>query len=255
MSCTSPNSMRIACQEFLGLLPQATLRKGERYFKQGAVRSLKFVTPNAVVEACVTGSALQPYTVRLSYDKQRGDAAGALDAECSCPLQLDCKHVVAALHALMKHLGSKTAPGDAAKVIPFPGRNDRTDGKNPATARAAFSLESHLATALGRGLDASESAYIRQIESTFAECKSRKAFMGWNANALGFRVPGQSWDRLEIWPRLPRDILEFWNHVAYAAIHSWGGTLRPFLAPISNFQTDDPELRAWCRRESIDCWS
>lgn len=70
------------------------MRKGEDYYRQGAVLSV--TRRGAMLQAEVAGSDFAPYNVRVSFDE-----AGSTDATCSCPYDWGgwCKHIVAALLA------------------------------------------------------------------------------------------------------------------------------------------------------------
>jgi uncharacterized Zn finger protein len=73
-----------------------SFRRGEDYYRQGAVLSL--TRRDNVLDAEVAGSDLAPYTVRVSFDE-----AGITSATCSCPYEWGgwCKHIVAALLACL----------------------------------------------------------------------------------------------------------------------------------------------------------
>lgn len=69
-----------------------SFRRGEEYYRQGAVLSLS--RRGAMLQAEVAGSDFAPYNVRVSFDE-----AGITHATCSCPYEWGgwCKHIVAAL--------------------------------------------------------------------------------------------------------------------------------------------------------------
>jgi uncharacterized Zn finger protein len=71
-----------------------SFRRGQGYYRQGAVASL--VLRGQELRAEVAGSQFTPYGVRVVFD-----AAGIIDATCSCPYEWGglCKHIVAALLA------------------------------------------------------------------------------------------------------------------------------------------------------------
>ena len=71
-----------------------SFRKGEAYYRQGAVLSL--TRRGDELHADVAGSDLAPYKVRVFFDE-----AGFTDATCSCPYDWGgwCKHIVAVLLA------------------------------------------------------------------------------------------------------------------------------------------------------------
>ncbi|MCK4299164.1 MAG: SWIM zinc finger family protein, partial [Planctomycetes bacterium] len=69
-----------------------SFRRGENYYRQGAVVSL--VLRGNVLQTEVEGSQYEPYRVRVSFDE-----GGITSAVCSCPYDWGgwCKHIVAAL--------------------------------------------------------------------------------------------------------------------------------------------------------------
>jgi uncharacterized Zn finger protein len=71
-----------------------SFRRGQGYYRQGAVASL--ILRGQELRAEVAGSQFAPYGVRVVFD-----AAGIIDATCSCPYVWGglCKHIVAALLA------------------------------------------------------------------------------------------------------------------------------------------------------------
>lgn len=70
-----------------------TYERGRSYAEEGAVKSLRWI--GATLEARVQGSDVKPYVVRVEFED--GDIE---ETQCSCPMEEDCKHVVAALLAL-----------------------------------------------------------------------------------------------------------------------------------------------------------
>jgi uncharacterized Zn finger protein len=74
-----------------------SFRRGENYYRQGAVGSL--VQRGNVLQAEVEGSQYEPYRVRIAFDE--GGIASAL---CSCPYDWGgwCKHIVATLLACLE---------------------------------------------------------------------------------------------------------------------------------------------------------
>lgn len=69
-----------------------SFRRGEDYYRQGAVLSV--TRRDATLQAEVAGSDVTPYSVRVSFDE-----AGITHASCSCPYDWGgwCKHIVATL--------------------------------------------------------------------------------------------------------------------------------------------------------------
>src|SRR5436309_564980 len=79
---------------FLEGFDRATRRKGEIYFQAGRVANLVCRDPGDSYAASVQGTAL--YQIRLFLDLEEG-----WTGTCSCPLEYDCKHIYAAMRALL----------------------------------------------------------------------------------------------------------------------------------------------------------
>lgn len=73
-----------------------TFRRGQEYERQGAVGTI--LRRGDLLQAEVEGSDVYPYTVSI-----RTDAAGLIEAGCTCPYEWGgwCKHIVAVLLALI----------------------------------------------------------------------------------------------------------------------------------------------------------
>jgi uncharacterized Zn finger protein len=71
-----------------------SFRRGQEYYRQGAVASL--ILRGQELRAEVAGSQFAPYGVRVVFDE-----VGIIDAACSCPYEWGglCKHIIAALLA------------------------------------------------------------------------------------------------------------------------------------------------------------
>lgn len=82
------------------LFGETTYNRGERYFKQRRVSSLRITRlhDGNVINAIVQGS--RPYEVNAIVDC---DAVGKIESSCSCPMGSRCKHVVAMLLAYLPH--------------------------------------------------------------------------------------------------------------------------------------------------------
>jgi superfamily II DNA or RNA helicase len=79
------------------------------------------------LQATVSGTRPWPYQVGVSFVLS-GGRVGAFEGECDCPVELDCKHAVA---ALLHHLGRPAAGHRAFSVIDANVQDDET-GPDPA---------------------------------------------------------------------------------------------------------------------------
>ncbi len=253
MSTALDPDVLLAGWEYLRRFPKPTQTRGEAYRRHGAVQSLACRRPLEEYTALVEGSGGEPHTVTLRHSVE-DDGTHDWLARCDCPIGSDCKHGYAALAALLERLTD-----DPASLHPAPpagkGRSSKAAKPNPPAEPKAVSLLVHVRTRLDRALTAAETRYLLEIESNFREVKRSGALMIWNANSLGFRPHGSSWDRLKVWPKVPASAIEFWNQLAYAAIHIWGSPVPEWMEPATSLETSDPVVLAWRREEAVQRWT
>ena len=85
--------------KFPGPFNAVTLQRGRAYAAEGRVRIKRVErAPGEIrVEAEVQGTRKRPYEVDLWLEVDKGGAAVDVDNVCMCPMQENCKHVVAVL--------------------------------------------------------------------------------------------------------------------------------------------------------------
>ena len=90
---------RLSDEELVDELGETTFSRGAAYHRSGAVSSLASGRSGRVLLASVRGSRGRVYhtivTAEDALDPQDPDEPLEWSAQCSCPMQLDCKHVVA----------------------------------------------------------------------------------------------------------------------------------------------------------------
>ncbi|MCC7531891.1 MAG: SWIM zinc finger family protein, partial [Candidatus Melainabacteria bacterium] len=74
-----------------------TIAKGSAYYKKGAVIEWTHENDNCVV-GLVQGTSRHPYEVSVCFDQN-----GLIEAECSCPVAFNCKHVAALMLAAINN--------------------------------------------------------------------------------------------------------------------------------------------------------
>ena len=83
-------------------LGDTTVDRGRRYSRQNRVVKCTIGRGGTLVVAKVKGHRASAYTTTVSLDEDGDDAQGdglSWSSTCTCPMQLDCKHVVAAVLA------------------------------------------------------------------------------------------------------------------------------------------------------------
>ena len=73
----------------------ATFARGEDYARRGKVLSLEWDAPDLLAEVSGSGGAVYYQSIRLHSVRNKVQ----VDGQCSCPMDYNCKHVVAALLA------------------------------------------------------------------------------------------------------------------------------------------------------------
>jgi len=89
-----------------------TLAKGRAYEQQGRVVRCELIPESDrswTLIGAVRGSQSRPYAVTVLIEKDL-DGTWCFDGECSCPMEFDCKHVVAAVLHLANPAGNGAQP-------------------------------------------------------------------------------------------------------------------------------------------------
>jgi superfamily II DNA or RNA helicase len=81
-------------------------KRGFDYANEGRVRNLDVSEGGHALRALVDGSRRDPYRVRVHIDHARGRELTYIAGECTCPIEFNCKHVVAVLGAALLARGS-----------------------------------------------------------------------------------------------------------------------------------------------------
>ena len=76
-----------------------TFSRGRAYARQGAVRSSQWTNDGTRLFGEVQGGDRSPYAVSIVVTRSPSDRIVAIDAACSCPVEINCKHAVALLIA------------------------------------------------------------------------------------------------------------------------------------------------------------
>ncbi len=79
-----------------------TASKGKIYFDMGRVLSCRYEGPDdteyAVIEGQVQGTRSSPYSVIIIFDPDNDEV---ISSDCSCPVEIDCKHGAALMYKLL----------------------------------------------------------------------------------------------------------------------------------------------------------
>jgi hypothetical protein len=229
-------------QVFLKTFRPQVRRKGEAHFGDGHVHDLSSDQPGLAYSAVVKDG--EPHEVWLRYDPEDG-----WSGECSCPQEIDCEHVFAAMRALLAE-HSTAAVRNLSAGIPSASAWARSGAK---AEEDSGGLTRRLMVALGRPLKSEESRFVRKVQTVFKRCVQNRHITHWDFEEMGLRLGGYGWDALHIWPAMPTDEHEFWLYVANAA-QQQKAAIPAFMAPITDLNGIQESLARWQRAKEIEKW-
>ena len=232
-----PARLESSARAYLRLFPVQTAKKGAALFATGAVSDLQSADEDIHL-AHVMGSIRYEVTLAVEDDKWFG--------ECTCPVEVDCKHCYAAMRALLEAEPEAGAAPEASATPEAP------PARSPAPENLPFpALIEHK---LGRKLKAVEKAAATAINDLFR-------FHGTSSRIAEYLLApilgrGSSWqyEMHQLWPVPPRSAWEAWLYIAHF-LRSRKKTPPPFLAEITTEAEVEAFVHEWQRREAIERWS
>ncbi len=106
---------------------------------------------------------------------------------------------------------------------------------------------------LGRGLNGEEDEYLGKIERRFRRFELEREIFDSDLVRLNPRWPVDSFDPLILWPSPPKDIVEFWNYVAYA-FEKGNYPVPAFLEVITDRDWTREKMVSWEKRREESEW-
>ena len=180
-------------QDLIEQVGMITLRRAETYVAEGRIRTLVAGPGGMLLLATVVGSGSMVYQAIL-----RREAPGSTDwyGQCSCPVVVDCKHVVAALLEARRRLGTPGASSRPAWEVALTplvrgseqrarDAKDRPAGSSPLALQVSLS-EGHYAGAETRRV------MLRPLK--------RGRGTRWIKTGVGWRDLGSQWSSPEVLP-------------------------------------------------------
>jgi superfamily II DNA or RNA helicase len=224
-----------SARKYLRTFPAATMKKGAGLFASSAVRDVE-MSRDDICLAEVMGTML--YHATLAHED------GEWFGECTCPVEVDCKHCYAAMRALLEWTGVPAAK----PVAQAPGQ----PAKASRASRQTFTAD--IEQKLGRELTNGEKHVVVTIENLFKHhARSAHVAEYLLAPLLG-RASSWQYEMHRLWPSPPRDAWEAWLYLAHF-LRSRKKSAPPFLAEITTEQEVETFVHAWQRREAIEHWS
>lgn len=104
------------------VVDDGTLARGMAYAGQGAVLEFRWLDGDARLVGSVRGSGRHIYVTGATIDRTRSGAVVGVRGNCSCPMAVDCKHVVALVLTAESRAGRSgggTVPGASSRKAPW----------------------------------------------------------------------------------------------------------------------------------------
>ena len=230
-------------QAFLRDFPETTRQKGDACYNAGGVADWESRVPGRGFVAQVTDTF--SYTVTLFSHEPQG-----WDADCTCPVGHGCKHIYAAMRALLAEHSAALARNLSAGTVRPAGRV-----VVPVVEKAPPSFAEEVAQHLGRSLDAPERKFLAVLHRVYERACVTQHIMLWDLVPLGLFESRliQDWQPLRIWPHLPKTEKEFWLYLLHHA-GQVGWKVPEFLKDLPGLDGVRESLRRWERSRRIDRW-
>jgi hypothetical protein len=151
---------------------------------------------------------------------------------CSCGDYDRCEHI----YAMMLE---KAERGDDLPEAPSGGDED--------------TMAELIERSLGRELNPDEEQFLGKIEKRYRRFELEGEIYDHDIVRLSARWPVEGYDPLDLWPKPPVDIGEFWNYIAYA-LHKKGLSYPDFMEPVTDVQGMGERMKAWEREQEIAQW-
>ena len=221
-----------------------TRQRGEAYLQAGAVKSLACLVPGRHYTATVQGGDL--YEVSLTFDPHE---TGWME-ECSCPVEYECKHAYAAFMQLLAEYSSAavdTLSVSDGKTFALP--KPKVASGKPAT------FADQVRRKLGRKPTAEEANFLKNISRLFQQARIGGLFYINELSALGVGHKFHSWDRLELYPSVPKTEAEFWNYLALYFTEKLKVPIPEFLQPVTDLTVVRDRMHRLRRGKEIERWT
>ena len=230
-----------AAQIYLRAFDARTKKRGESYFRAGAVKALECLETGTVYTALVLGGEM--YSVRLTYDE-------CWSSGCTCPMEVECKHAYAALKQLLSEHSSATV----ANLSAVAGKTFAPAKPKPKPVSAA-SFADMVKGKLERKLTHEESRYLKTINQLFLKATSGGGITYAHELAgLGLPQSYHYWDRLELYPSVPRTEREFWNYLALYLTEKRKCSIPDFLEPFTDLTDARNQMLRLHRTREVERW-
>jgi hypothetical protein len=227
-----------AARKHLAGFPSGSRARGLDYFQRDRVIELEEVDA-AAWYAVVSGT--EEYSVSLAYEER------AWNSECSCPVGTSCKHIYAAMKALLRD----AVP--AAKITAVV----QEDAAPPARARKKaakpVAFKEIVAARLGRRLTADELRISSNVQQVFQRFRALNEVPEYILSGISGGDP-YAWRGHRVWDKKPADVWEAWLYLAYT-LRLLKRRIPPFLAAITREDEMEATIGEYMREREVERWS
>jgi len=106
---------------------------------------------------------------------------------------------------------------------------------------------------LERDLDNKEAEFVAKLEKRYRRFVIEQEIHDHDLVRLNPRWEITSYDALDLWPTPPRNILEFWNYIAYA-FNKKRLEVPPFMSVVTDLEKVQIKISEWEREKEIGTW-
>ncbi len=106
---------------------------------------------------------------------------------------------------------------------------------------------------LGRDLDDREADYVVKLEKRYRRFALEQEIHDHDLVRLNPRWEITSYDKLDLWPTPPRNILEFWNYIAYAFTKK-RIAYPEFMNVVTDLEKVQHRIAEWEREKEVGTW-
>jgi hypothetical protein len=243
--------MPLTITDFAGFEPEMARRyvakfvpgiqsRGELYFKSGAVCTLKCNVPGRNYSVKVQGDFT--YDVELHFEDKWA-------AECTCPVGIECKHIYAAVQKMLALYDGLMANGSGKRA----GMN--APAPAPAPEIPAVGLAAAVREKLGRKLERDEIRYLKNLNHLFHRALAGGLHFKHELEGLDLPASTDYWGALELYPKVPREEVEFWNYLALYLTEKVGRRIPEFMEPVTDLTAVRAAMQKHYRAREVQRWN
>ena len=227
---SAPPRVNIACMNpdratlsFLNAFPESAREEGKRLHDEGCVTQI--FGNHLFIQARVEDAAVYRTSLRLQGNEWVG--------ECSAdePGIRDACLYATMLERMQRGENLPESPNEVGDQ----------------------SLADILEEKLDRTLEEAEDLFLEKLQKRFRRYEMEQELYDHDLVRLNSKWEIAGYDPLKLWPVPPRDIIEFWNYIAYA-FRKKNLKIPEFISPITDLQRTEEKMGAWEKEHELLTW-